>query len=319
MAVDAHKNFAYSTILTAPSPAASGTSLVVQSSDGAKFPATSFNATVWPAGSEPTTVNAEIVRVTNIATDTFTISRTQESTNARTMTVGDQIAATITAKTLEDVEDDFLVQHNTDGTHDAITVTIANTENKVAGIFTQNDTTNNPDTVVIINTGTGDAIAITTAGVIFDITASASSTFNTNLINILVTGTYDDNVLNINTTHASNNAILLTLDQDSTTANNPVARILNESVGDSLFLDQNGNGIALNIDTEVANDGTIVQITPAGASPSAFLVARNDDVTGNIVLRVGGSYIWVDSTGDLRIHTSNPDADNAGTIVGTQS
>lgn len=104
MAFDAHKNFAYSTVATAPSPASSGTSLVVASGEGAAFPAVPFNATVWPAGSQPTAANAEIVRVTNITTDTFTIARTQESTSARSIGVGDQIAATITAKTLTDIE-----------------------------------------------------------------------------------------------------------------------------------------------------------------------------------------------------------------------
>jgi hypothetical protein len=101
---DNHKNFAYSTVLTAPSPASSGLSLVVQSSDGAKFPAVPFNASVWPSGVQPTTVNAEIVRVTNIATDTFTIVRAQESTSARSVVAGDQIAATITTKSLTDIE-----------------------------------------------------------------------------------------------------------------------------------------------------------------------------------------------------------------------
>lgn len=101
---DAHKNFAFSLIATAPSPATSGTSLVVASGEGALFPAVPFNATVWPAGAQPSTSNAEIVRVTNIATDTLTITRAQEGTAARTVIVGDQIAATITAKTLEDVE-----------------------------------------------------------------------------------------------------------------------------------------------------------------------------------------------------------------------
>src|SRR4051812_35684666 len=97
---DNHQNFSVSTVLTAPSPATSGTSLVVQSGDGAKFPSVSFNATVCPAGAQPTTANAEIVRVTAISTDTFTITRAQESTSARTIVVGDQIAATITKKTL---------------------------------------------------------------------------------------------------------------------------------------------------------------------------------------------------------------------------
>jgi len=104
MKVDAHKNFAYSTVATAPSPAASGTSLVLAAGDGAKFPTPPFNATVWPVGSMPLVANAEIVRCTALSTDTLTIARAQESSAARTVIVGDQIAATITAKTLQDAE-----------------------------------------------------------------------------------------------------------------------------------------------------------------------------------------------------------------------
>lgn len=104
MAYDLHKNFAYSTVLTAPSPASSGTSLVVQSGDGTKFPTPPFNATVWPTATAPSVANAEIVRVTGISTDTLTITRAQESSSARTVIVGDQIAATMTAKTFTDIE-----------------------------------------------------------------------------------------------------------------------------------------------------------------------------------------------------------------------
>lgn len=92
-----NKNLAYSTILTAPSPAVSGLSLVVQSGDGAKFSVDSFRAIVWPIGVQPTTANAEIVTVSSISGDTFTIVRTQEGTSARTIVVGDQIAAVPTA------------------------------------------------------------------------------------------------------------------------------------------------------------------------------------------------------------------------------
>ncbi len=77
---DSHANFAYSTVATAPVPASSGVSLTVQSGDGAKFPATPFNATVWPAGEDPLTALNPVHRV------------------------GDQIAATITVKTLTDIE-----------------------------------------------------------------------------------------------------------------------------------------------------------------------------------------------------------------------
>lgn len=101
---DAHKNFAYSLVATAPSPATTGTSLIVTAGQGSLFPAPPFNVTIWPTSTQPLTTNAEIVTVTGIATDTLTIVRTQEGTAARSVVVGDQIAATITAKTLSDAE-----------------------------------------------------------------------------------------------------------------------------------------------------------------------------------------------------------------------
>lgn len=101
---DIHKNFAYSLVATAPSPAASGTSLVVTTGEGTLFPTPPFNAVVWATGSMPLSTNAEIVRVTAISTDTLTITRSQESTSARTIVVGDQIMAAVTAKTLTDIE-----------------------------------------------------------------------------------------------------------------------------------------------------------------------------------------------------------------------
>lgn len=101
---DAHKNFAYSTVATPPSPAGTGTSLVVQAGDGGLFPVPPFNATVWPFGDQAFAFNAEIVRVTAISGDSLTIMRAQEGTSARLIGVNDQIAATITAKTLTDAE-----------------------------------------------------------------------------------------------------------------------------------------------------------------------------------------------------------------------
>lgn len=101
---DAHKNFAYSTIATAPSPTRYGTTLVVASGEGALFPTPPFNATVWPVDEQPTSTNAEIVRVTAISTDTFTIERTQTDTYSRNILVGDQICAALTAKVMTDAE-----------------------------------------------------------------------------------------------------------------------------------------------------------------------------------------------------------------------
>lgn len=99
-----HKNFAYSTIVTAPSPAASGTEIVVAEGQGSLFPVVPFNATIWPTGVQPTSTNAEIVTVYGVDSDTLTIVRAQEGTAARSIVVGDQIAATVTANSLSDIE-----------------------------------------------------------------------------------------------------------------------------------------------------------------------------------------------------------------------
>ena len=104
MTFDNHANFAQSTIAVAPSPAVSGNTLSVLPTTGTQFPATPFNATLWPNGSVPSDYTAEIVRVTNVVGDVFTITRAQESTTAQTVTAGYAIAATATVKTLTDIE-----------------------------------------------------------------------------------------------------------------------------------------------------------------------------------------------------------------------
>lgn len=101
--MDAHPNFAYSTVLTAPSPATTGTSLTLT----VDFPASAvppFNATVYPAGSAPTPANSEIVRVTADASGVLTIVRHQEGSSARSIVVGDQIEVAPTGKSFTDIE-----------------------------------------------------------------------------------------------------------------------------------------------------------------------------------------------------------------------
>lgn len=101
--LEALTNFAYSTVATAPSPASSGTSLVVQSGDGAKFPNPPFWIVVWAAGANPLTTNAEVCAVTAVSTDTLTIVRAQDGSSARSIVVGDQVMLGMTAALLEQI------------------------------------------------------------------------------------------------------------------------------------------------------------------------------------------------------------------------
>lgn len=105
---DSVKNFLYSTVATAPSPALSGTTLSIQSADSSYFPdpasVGAYNLVVWPAGSAiPDRTNAEIVRATAKSGAQLTITRTQESSTARAIVVGDQIAQAVTKKFLDEL------------------------------------------------------------------------------------------------------------------------------------------------------------------------------------------------------------------------
>jgi hypothetical protein len=106
MPFDTHKNLAAALVVTAPTPAISGTSLTVMAGRGALFSVPPFNATVHLAAVSvvdlPT--QAEIVRVTGIAGDVLTLLRAQEGTAARAIVAGDAISETPTAKAFTDIE-----------------------------------------------------------------------------------------------------------------------------------------------------------------------------------------------------------------------
>ncbi len=104
--MDAVANLPYALIATAPSPADSGTSLVLDSGLGAVMPATPFNATAWAPDVVPNSGNAEIVTVTARVGDTLTLVRAQEGTSAKSVAVGWQFAATVTAKMLNELDRD---------------------------------------------------------------------------------------------------------------------------------------------------------------------------------------------------------------------
>lgn len=138
---DDRKNFAYSTVATAPSPATSGTSLVVASGEGALFPSTPFNAVAWPAGTLPLASNAEVVRVTARSTDTLTITRAQEGSSAKSIAVGWQIGANVTDKTFDDLETVLKSANDLSGmalatSNQSSTTTVADVAGCTTGSFT---------------------------------------------------------------------------------------------------------------------------------------------------------------------------------------
>jgi hypothetical protein len=162
MSFDAHKNFAVSAVAMAPTPAVSGTSLVVQAGEGALFPAAPFNVTIWPTGQVASIVNAEIARVTVVSGDTLTIVRAQEGTNARIIVAGDLIANVVSAKTLTDVEAPRLIPIS----HDDITGPSTTTSATLVDI---------PNSTVTI-TNTVSAILWVVMTVTVDLSSGSSTT-----------------------------------------------------------------------------------------------------------------------------------------------
>jgi hypothetical protein len=87
----------------------STTSITLQSGQGSKLPATPFNLVWWNSTDYPNPANdpnVEIVRVTNISSDTITISRGQEGTSAanhNTAAKTYNLVLGITAKMISDL------------------------------------------------------------------------------------------------------------------------------------------------------------------------------------------------------------------------
>lgn len=126
MAFDAHSNLALAQVVIGPSPALSGTTLTVTASLVSLFPATPFNATVYPAGVSPTYANAEIVRVTNISGTTLTITRAQEGTTAKAIAPGWNIANTASKKVFADIESAVVISAGTQSYQGPFTLSNSN-------------------------------------------------------------------------------------------------------------------------------------------------------------------------------------------------
>lgn len=107
MAYEIHSNFGYGTVGTAPSPATTGTTVILGTENFADFPdpgtSSPYQYTVWPSGTFPLSSNAEIGSVVGKATNgTLYISRSAQGT--RTIGIGDQFAINITKKHFTDIE-----------------------------------------------------------------------------------------------------------------------------------------------------------------------------------------------------------------------
>jgi len=98
------KNFAIGLVQTAPSPALSGTSLILYAGQGDRMPATPFYVTVAPQGVLTSLDTAEVLEVTSRTGDTLTIVRAQKGTTAKEIGVDWLLANGIYTEDLDEYE-----------------------------------------------------------------------------------------------------------------------------------------------------------------------------------------------------------------------
>lgn len=165
--------------------------------------------------------------------------------------------------------------------------------------------------------------------------SNGSNYFNRNLVAASTAGP----IVKVYNANSEDDQACLYLDQAGTgygqyilnrSVANDALRILNQGIQNGIHVDQDGNGSALYLESAatgdnpsllvdhlVDNDNSSFRIKHSGTIK--FQVTRNDDVTDDVVMKLGAYFLWVDSTGDLRISSTYPTSDTSGTIVGTQS
>lgn len=92
------KNFGYTTVATAPSPATSGTSITVATGHGSRFEIGDRIVRTPPGATVadlPTV--GELLDISNIVGDVLTVVRARESTTAQAIAIGDELRTVITA------------------------------------------------------------------------------------------------------------------------------------------------------------------------------------------------------------------------------
>lgn len=119
------KDFATGIVATAPSPATSGTSLVLESGHGARMPATPFFAVAHAPSDVPTLDTAEKIQVTNVSTNTLTIVRAQGSTTAKAIEAGWRITNAVFKSDFDDKADSSALTSHTGNTSNPHNVTKA--------------------------------------------------------------------------------------------------------------------------------------------------------------------------------------------------
>ena len=208
MAFDAHSNLVLAAVLTPPSPATTGTSLVLETGQGASFPTPPFNVVIWPAGTQPSATNAEIARCTDLSGDTMTLTRGPQSGDpggiTRTIVAADQVQLGPTVKTFTDIESAVTAETSRAEAAEALKAPLASPA--LTGIPTAPTASALTDSTQIATTAyTDSAVSVETAR------AEAAEALKAPLASPALTGTptVPTATVGTNTTQAASTAFVL--------------------------------------------------------------------------------------------------------------
>lgn len=164
------------------------------------------------------------------------------------------------------------VGHGTASPSAKTDVLVADTENMVALEVNQNDTTNNPVAVTVSNTGTGDNLVVNTNALVSksDGTLGVGTATTSAKIDAVVANTANTKGLEVN--------------QNDTTNNPNAVDVNNTGTGKGLFLNQDGNGVALDIDSEATTQSSINVNSVATSANVVRIVA--DSLTSQGIMRL---------------------------------
>lgn len=287
-AFDPKTNFGYGTIITAPSPATSGTSLTLDTGQGGDFPGSGdYNCVAWPPAVQPTSSNAEIVRVTVRSSDTFTITRAQEGTTAKSIAIGWQFALVNTIKGETDQEDAINAVEGDLATH------VVNTANPHVVTKAQvglGSVDNTADTAKPVSTAQQTAL---------DLKANlASPTFTGTVSGITATMVGLGNV--DNTSDATKNAASVTLSNHTLNNTNTI------TVKDTLFTLQDDGDATKQVVFQLSGigTGTTRTITIPNASSQMVLTGSAQTFTAVKTFSAAPVISTITNTGTLTLPTS---------------
>lgn len=146
-------------------------------------------------------------------------------------------------------------------------ITIADTDNQTLAV-TNNDTTNNPQTVFVDNNSNGISMKIDSAATTADV------------VSLLGNNTTGGRLLHVKNSaaHTGGDAMILA-QQTSASSTRPAFWLQNAGTGNGLFIDQNGNGRSLYIDSE-STTADVIRIDSATTSGRDIALISTTGKTG---------------------------------------